>query len=150
MTTRNRIHPGDGDPRHGTYNGYGSHKCRCELCRAAGTKFSREDRASLTPPPPDDPRHGLETTFTRYGCRCSPCMAAAVSGRNARPKAKRRVIVPGDGDRAHGTAAGWVHHKCRCKPCRDAKAESQAAYRARRALRLPKTRKRRDHYPSDG
>lgn len=31
MTTH--IQPGDGDPRHGTTNGYTSLGCRCEYCR---------------------------------------------------------------------------------------------------------------------
>ena len=38
MSVRNRIQPGDGDPRHGTLNGYKNHKCHCALCRAAWAK----------------------------------------------------------------------------------------------------------------
>jgi hypothetical protein len=33
---------GDGDPRHGTHNGYGNLKCRCAACRAANTKHHAE------------------------------------------------------------------------------------------------------------
>lgn len=32
---RNPIQPGDGDPRHGTSNGYSNHGCRCPLCTEA-------------------------------------------------------------------------------------------------------------------
>lgn len=32
---RSRISPGDGDPRHGSWNGYHNLKCRCEACTAA-------------------------------------------------------------------------------------------------------------------
>lgn len=35
MTVRNRIQPGDGDPRHGTTNGYRNHRCRCRPCTDA-------------------------------------------------------------------------------------------------------------------
>lgn len=35
MTTRNKIVEGDGDPRHGTPNGYRNHGCHCDECRAA-------------------------------------------------------------------------------------------------------------------
>jgi len=38
MAVKNRIKAGDGDPRHGTINGYTNHACRCELCRAAHTE----------------------------------------------------------------------------------------------------------------
>ena len=34
------------DPRHGTYAGYHSCKCRCDACRAAHTEYSREYRES--------------------------------------------------------------------------------------------------------
>jgi hypothetical protein len=38
--TRSRITAGDGDPRHGTANGYGNLKCRCPRCtRAWRDKF---------------------------------------------------------------------------------------------------------------
>jgi hypothetical protein len=33
------IEPGDGDPRHGTYNGYRNLSCRCDDCRAANTAY---------------------------------------------------------------------------------------------------------------
>lgn len=44
MTTKNRIVAGDGDPRHGTVNGYGNHRCRCDRCRRA---WAREHNAYM-------------------------------------------------------------------------------------------------------
>lgn len=35
---------GDGDPRHGTVNGYGNLKCRCPECKAANTARLKEYR----------------------------------------------------------------------------------------------------------
>lgn len=35
---------GDGDPRHGTRNGYSNHGCRCPLCRDAVNAYARELR----------------------------------------------------------------------------------------------------------
>lgn len=34
----------DGDPRHGTVNGYGNYGCRCELCLKAGAVENRRRR----------------------------------------------------------------------------------------------------------
>jgi len=42
MPVKNRIKPGDGDPRHGTLNGYTNHACRCEDCTAANTEAHRQ------------------------------------------------------------------------------------------------------------
>jgi hypothetical protein len=35
VTTRARITKGDGDPRHGTHNGYVNLQCRCPDCTEA-------------------------------------------------------------------------------------------------------------------
>lgn len=35
---RSRIYPGDGDPRHGTPNGYRNLGCHCDDCKAANAK----------------------------------------------------------------------------------------------------------------
>ncbi len=40
-----RIHPGDGDPRHGTLNAYANLLCRCDECRAAQREYERGRRA---------------------------------------------------------------------------------------------------------
>lgn len=41
---RRRITPGDGDPAHGTANGYGNLGCRGPDCTAAWTEFTRTRR----------------------------------------------------------------------------------------------------------
>jgi hypothetical protein len=78
--TRNRprIQPGDGDPRHGTYNGYSNLHCNCEPCRVANADYNygikqRRIARGLTP---DDPRHGTTNGYGSYGCRCRPCTDA--------------------------------------------------------------------------
>lgn len=38
------LRPDDGDPRHGTRNGYANHMCRCPACRAAWAEYARELR----------------------------------------------------------------------------------------------------------
>jgi hypothetical protein len=38
------IRPGDGDPRHGTRNGYSNQQCRCDECRAAWATYARDLR----------------------------------------------------------------------------------------------------------
>jgi hypothetical protein len=37
-----RIFPGDGDPRHGTPNGYINLFCDCDLCMQANTQYHWE------------------------------------------------------------------------------------------------------------
>lgn len=85
MTTQARIHPGDGDERHGTLNGYSNLGCCCDDCRAVWAKYCLALRHRRTPPPPGDERHGKATTYWNYRCRCLPCRAAkATSQRNRR------------------------------------------------------------------
>lgn len=38
------IRPGDGDPRHGTTNGYNNLLCKCADCKAAHASYRRELR----------------------------------------------------------------------------------------------------------
>lgn len=38
---KRQLQPGDGDPRHGTINGYVHGKCRCDDCSAANTEHLR-------------------------------------------------------------------------------------------------------------
>jgi hypothetical protein len=72
---KNPVQPGDGDPRHGTMNGYINHGCRCDLCRAANTEYCRVRRIERDLAP-NDPRHGRWTTYFNYACRCVRCKAA--------------------------------------------------------------------------
>lgn len=91
--SRSRIHPGDGDPRHGTANAYNNLKCRCAGCRAAWAARCNEARAARVPPPDGDPRHGLAQTYGNNNCRCRPCTNAhaAQRRRNAQRRSKARL-----------------------------------------------------------
>lgn len=42
MTKAKRISPGDGDPRHGTHNGYQNLGCRGPDCTAAKMAYERQ------------------------------------------------------------------------------------------------------------
>jgi hypothetical protein len=77
-----RIYPGDGDPRHGTENGYGNLSCRCVACTGAHADYCawlQSRRAGTLAP--DDPRHGTDNGYSNYECRCAPCTAAHTSRR---------------------------------------------------------------------
>lgn len=65
------------DDRHGTGNGYGNLKCRCDECCDANTlaRAARRERVRGQLEP-DDPRHGTNNGYTNYGCKCDPCKEA--------------------------------------------------------------------------
>lgn len=100
---RSRIQPGDGDPRHGTPNGYDNLNCRCELCREAHRvrkQTERRERGAL-------PRaayiesvteHGTPSRW-RKGCKCEPCLT--VGRRWARERAARYRAAKSPNTRAH-------------------------------------------------
>jgi hypothetical protein len=69
------IEPGDGDPRHGTANGYGNLKCRCTPCRGAWADTFASYKATWKLLPGDS-RHGTYNGYTNYGCRCGACKEA--------------------------------------------------------------------------
>jgi hypothetical protein len=80
----NMIQPGDGDPRHGTFNGYSNQRCRCELCREANSNRMKEYRSTnlrrygtvnKIQPGDGDPRHGTINGYTAHACRCDLCKA---------------------------------------------------------------------------
>lgn len=78
--TRKDVHitPGDGDPRHGTSNGYNNLDCRCVECQSAWAAYTatvlRKNRHAKSVDP-NDPRHGTENFYTNYACRCPACRA---------------------------------------------------------------------------
>lgn len=106
------------DPRHGSYNGYHNHGCRCGPCTTANTAYYREkaydkdvcDRCGnlknrkaeicqacrnveISAP------HGSETRYRGKNgapCRCDLCRAAASAARK-----ERRHANP-EATRAHG------------------------------------------------
>lgn len=81
MTRMAGIHPGDGDPRHGSLNGYINLRCWCGPCREAGARYRQKLRQRHPPLAPDDPRHGTNNGYTNCGCRCTPCRKAANAAR---------------------------------------------------------------------
>lgn len=86
---------------HGTTNGYGYHKCRCERCKAANTKYlGGLKRARITKRREAD--------------------AAAGAGPNP---------MRGTGlEPWHGTTNGYDYHDCRCDRCRAAQQQYSSAY----------------------
>lgn len=131
---RQRIEAGDGDPRHGTHNGYTNLRCRCDRCRAANTASHREwaHRSGYSRPAEDvnyirarnadcADNHGTEYRYTR-GCRCDACRAASAAARRIR-RLTPNVAVHG----AYGYANG-----CRCDACRTGNNARSSANRAKR------------------
>jgi hypothetical protein len=100
------IQPGDGDPCHGTNNGYNNLGCRCDACRVAHTSYLRERGIGSyrrVPCPTcggtkalraiqcrwcyyarTEAAHGTESRYTDRGCRCDLCRAASAAARGAR------------------------------------------------------------------
>ncbi len=68
---RNRIVAGDGDPRHGTRNGYGNHRCRCDRCTAAETAYHRELREKASLPGTPGPANGARRDL-KFGAQAGP------------------------------------------------------------------------------
>ena len=46
---KQKIFPGDGDPRHGTMNGYTNLNCRCEECKEWQAGYHRSRTGGTTP-----------------------------------------------------------------------------------------------------
>ena len=94
-----------GDPRHGTYNGYGNLGCGCPACakaNAAQTRAGRERRVRAREIPAHV--HGSPNGYGNWGCRCQPCRDAWAEDtryRRARRKAGQtdvtRGLAPGPG-----------------------------------------------------
>lgn len=64
----------EGDPRHGTANGYGNLKCRCQPCRNAWAAYVRPRRAARAFREP--PVHGIESSYSNWRCKCALCRDA--------------------------------------------------------------------------
>jgi hypothetical protein len=67
------IHPGDGDPRHGTENGYSNLRCRCQHCRRAWAFTVRKRRGRKRSEPTPVDAHGTVSGYSYWGCRCPKC-----------------------------------------------------------------------------
>ncbi len=78
--TRPTITEGDGDPRHGTDNGYDNLRCRCPACRAAWAVVVQRRKAKRVERGAVDPSvvpHGTKGGYYNWGCRCRLCRDAA-------------------------------------------------------------------------
>lgn len=90
--TRRRRGLPEGDPRHGTENGYSNRGCRCEACVAAHAVYCRERELGRSLDGPDDPRHGTENGYGNFNCRCRDCTtawSAATYARRLRAEARK-------------------------------------------------------------
>jgi hypothetical protein len=90
VTTRARMHPDDGDPRHGTLNGYTNLYCRCAACRAAWAKYydeTRENRSGRLWK--SDVEHGTASAYSNWRCRCRACTTAWADYKRVSRAAKR-------------------------------------------------------------
>lgn len=84
------------DPRHGTANGYGNLKCRCDACREAWRQYEpsraaqeRYRRRLGMQPAKRGRTHGIRATYV-HGCRCDECREA---DRRYRADFRKRVAA---------------------------------------------------------
>jgi hypothetical protein len=81
----------DGDPRHGTPNGYGNHGCRCDRCREANRVQHRLYMAQVRAEGRALGRHGSELRYDT-GCRCDQCREAH-NAKSRKFKARQRRLA---------------------------------------------------------
>ena len=76
----------ENDPRHGSLGAYTNHRCRCQRCRDAYSRYQVPIRQAFRQHglEPDDPRHGTDNGYTNYGCRCPDCTDARSEARSTR------------------------------------------------------------------
>ncbi|MDT5076462.1 MAG: hypothetical protein QOJ80_1099 [Mycobacterium sp.] len=67
------IRPGDGDPRHGSDNGYSNLRCRCQHCRQAWARTYQKRRERKRNEPTPVGAHGTVSGYSYWGCRCAKC-----------------------------------------------------------------------------
>jgi len=131
------------DPRHGTYNAYVHHFCKCRPCRDASTMYQRKRKGlDLNAPiipnvdqqnvldmipienifnDPDDPRHRTKNGYFA-GCRCDDCkQTISEYGKEFRLD-KLQEMQNDPNHNLHGTTNGY-NVGCRCDNC--AKAQSE-------------------------
>lgn len=95
------------DPRHGTSNGYGNLRCRCDACRTARTDYFREAKIG---------------SYAQNECACGDAKLVAAK-RCLRCEHAARTP-------SHGTEGRYVSRGCRCADCREASRVARAKRRA--------------------
>lgn len=94
------------DPRHGTQNGYGNRRCRCDSCRAANTAYMRDGG------------------YGRYQRDACPVCGAPKVVRSEVCRDCYHATVRAE----HGSPAMW-RHGCRCARCTGHQTKVRAEYR---------------------
>lgn len=110
------------DPRHGTWNGYTNLGCRCDRCREAMQRYTRERRKPCAATGCGNFVYGGRTwTCREYsGLRTGLCKACLTEKQRAASE------VP------HGTESRYTgFHKCRCDLCRSAASTARRERRRR-------------------
>lgn len=119
--------------KHGTQNEYQNYGCRCDACKAAGSKYNASKLLGQCP------RCGDPMWNVQRGREKSICQ-------NCEIERKQKMNLK------HGTLSMYGRHKCRCDKCRAVSAASQRDYRRRkiaedaegfRAMEAAKRRRRK-------
>lgn len=89
MRSARRAELNPDDPRHGTANGYGNLRCRCDRCREANRVAQAEYMKRVRAEGRIPGKHGTNTAYAR-GCRCDLCREA--HSRQSREYDRRRRL----------------------------------------------------------
>lgn len=124
------------DPRHGTANGYGNFKCRCDRCREANTEAQRAYMAAH----PEQLQQKLKRAREKYAPHPlppTPCGTAGARARHRLNGERCEICRVGLRDPIRcGTRNGWQRHKRRgeepCEDCQNAISERQQRRRVAR------------------
>lgn len=120
---------------HGTRNGYGNRKCRCDACRAANALYQKALKKKYATGRDRDgviktrSRHGRLSTYG-LGCRCAECTSANTDYSRIKRLAESETTYPAQTDHCwccgkipdlgtvfdhdHSTARfrGWLCRSC--------------------------------------
>lgn len=83
LSTWNLLNDPD-DPRHGTFNAYSNHGCRCDKCKRCNADRTKKYRKARRSAPTPNHVHGTEAGYVEYACRCARCKAAWAAGQKGR------------------------------------------------------------------
>jgi hypothetical protein len=138
------------DPRHGTRNGYGNLRCRCDACRVAAREYNkahgyagyardlcacgnkkdvRSEKCVACYLADVEAPHGTESRYRSGRCRCGECRRAATAAKRRRREASRVPCSHGCGTLVDGINRRNPDKPPECQPCamRRVWAEKRAA-----------------------